>query len=105
MIRTSPPFLRRWKRLPVLGAGIGCTVSGPPSSPAIGNRSRTPSIAAGAFKASFIGPAASSLVVEVSANLRTWVEGRRVEPFGGTDLPEMPGSVDIDRFFRAYLLP
>ncbi len=62
-------------------------------------------VGGGGFQAAFTGPSASALVIEASADLGSWSEIRRVEPFTGSYLFEVTELSGGGRFFRARLVP
>lgn len=59
----------------------------------------------GEFRATFTGPSASALVIEASSDLEVWTEIRRIEPFTGNYVLEIPEPVGAGRFFRARTIP
>ncbi len=66
----------------------------------------TPVIAGGGeFRSTFTGPSASALVIEASSDLEVWLEIRRIEPFTGSYVLEIPEPVGAGRFFRARTIP
>lgn len=67
---------------------------------------RTPVlVGGGGFRAAFSGPSASALVIEGSSDLGVWTEIRRIEPFPGSYVLEIPDLEGGGRFFRARTIP